>query len=47
MKWILLLTGVVLFISFALYYVCDMKKTIKEEQDDFENANHLSERTNE
>jgi len=42
MKWILLLVSIFLLLGFASWYVYDMKKAYKEEQDDFENARHLS-----
>lgn len=42
MKWFLLLISIFLLLGFAIWYVYDMKRVYKEEQDDFENANHLS-----
>jgi len=41
LKWILLLIGTVAFVAGALYYVYDMKKLLKEEQDDFYNPKPL------
>jgi len=42
MKWVLLLIDVFLLLGFTFWYVYDMKKVYKKEQDDFHNANHFS-----
>lgn len=42
MKWILLISGFVILFSVCILYVIKLKKLLKEDLDDYHNANHLS-----
>jgi len=41
MKWIFLSLGFLLLIGLLLWYVFDLKKVLKKEQNDFNNGNDI------
>lgn len=43
MHWILLSVGFLVLSCIVLWYIADMKKTLKNEMDDFKNANSTEE----
>lgn len=42
MKWVLIILGFITIFTLFVWYAITMKKELKKEQDDFENANDSS-----